>query len=99
MKERARVARRRLISGTLEEWHASAFEHALRQFDEAARRLRLSVSAAPGTPVRYTLYSEAPVKAVTNDRGQAVAFTWSRDTRLAHLTVLHEEGYRIDISF
>ncbi len=34
--------RRRQISGTLEEWRASAFEHALEQFDQAARHLRLS---------------------------------------------------------
>ena len=30
------------ISGTLEEWRASAFEYALEQFNQAARRLRLS---------------------------------------------------------
>jgi glutamate dehydrogenase/leucine dehydrogenase len=36
------AARRRQISGTLEEWRASAFEHALQQFDEAARRLHLA---------------------------------------------------------
>jgi len=36
------MARRRTISGTLEEWSASAFQHALKQFDAAARRLRLS---------------------------------------------------------
>lgn len=36
------VARRRQISGTLEEWHSSAFAHALEQFDQAARRLDLS---------------------------------------------------------
>ncbi len=35
------MARRRQIAGTLEEWRASAFEHALEQFDEAARRLKL----------------------------------------------------------
>ncbi|TMB54705.1 MAG: hypothetical protein E6J47_07770 [Chloroflexi bacterium] len=72
---------------------------ARQEWDGRARRLRLSVSAAPGTPVRYTLYSEAPVKAVTNDRGQAVAFTWSPETRLAHVSVAHEEGDRIDVSF
>ena len=32
--------RRRQIAGSLEEWHASAFEHALEQFDAAARRLQ-----------------------------------------------------------
>ena len=36
------MARRRTISGTLEEWSASAFQHALKQFDAAAKRLRLS---------------------------------------------------------
>ena len=36
------MARRRMISGTLEEWSASAFQHALKQFDAAAKRLRLS---------------------------------------------------------
>jgi glutamate dehydrogenase (NAD(P)+) len=36
------AARRRQIAGTLEEWRASAFAHALEQFDEAARKLRLS---------------------------------------------------------
>ncbi|MBM4197508.1 MAG: Glu/Leu/Phe/Val dehydrogenase [Gammaproteobacteria bacterium] len=35
------LARKRQIAGTLEEWRASAFEHALEQFDEAARRLKL----------------------------------------------------------
>ena len=72
---------------------------ARQEWDGRARRLRLSVSAAPGTPVRFTIYSDAPVKAVTNDRGQAVAFTWSPDTRLAHVSVAHEEGDRIDVSF
>jgi glutamate dehydrogenase (NAD(P)+) len=36
------AARRRQIAGTREEWRASAFAHALEQFDEAARRLHLS---------------------------------------------------------
>jgi glutamate dehydrogenase (NAD(P)+) len=36
------AARRRQIAGSLEEWRASAFEHALEQFDAAARRLRLT---------------------------------------------------------
>ena len=36
------AARRRQIAGTREEWNASAFDNALEQFDEAARRLRLS---------------------------------------------------------
>lgn len=40
--ERARLVRRRQISGVLEEWRASAFAHALKQFDMAARRLKLS---------------------------------------------------------
>lgn len=40
--ERKAVARRRQIAGSLEEWRASAFEHALEQFDLAARKLRLS---------------------------------------------------------
>ena len=40
--ERERLARRRQISGTLEEWRASAFSHALKQFDAAARKLHLS---------------------------------------------------------
>ena len=42
---RTEVTRRlapRLTSGALEEWHASAFEHALEQFDAAARRLKLT---------------------------------------------------------
>lgn len=38
------AARKRQIAGTLEEWRASAFAHALEQFDEAARRLHLSES-------------------------------------------------------
>lgn len=37
-----RAARRRQIAGSLEEWHPSAFENALEQFDAAAHRLRLS---------------------------------------------------------
>jgi glutamate dehydrogenase (NAD(P)+) len=37
-----RAFRRRQIAGSLEEWNASAFEHALQQFDAAARRLRLA---------------------------------------------------------
>lgn len=36
------AVRRRQISGTLEEWRASAFTHALEQFDEAARHLKLT---------------------------------------------------------
>jgi glutamate dehydrogenase (NAD(P)+) len=36
------AARRRQIAGTREEWSASAFDHALKQFEEAARRLRLT---------------------------------------------------------
>jgi glutamate dehydrogenase (NAD(P)+) len=40
--ERKAAARRRQIAGSLEEWSASAFEHALEQFDTAARRLKLS---------------------------------------------------------
>jgi glutamate dehydrogenase (NAD(P)+) len=40
--ERKAAARRRQIAGTLEEWSASAFEHALDQFDAAARRLKLT---------------------------------------------------------
>ena len=36
------AVRRRQIAGALEAWRASAFEHALAQFDEAARRLRLT---------------------------------------------------------
>ena len=42
LQERKAAARRRLIAGSLEEWHASAFEHALDQFDAAARRLKLT---------------------------------------------------------
>ena len=38
----ASAARRRQISVTLEEWRASAFDNALRQFDAAARRMKLS---------------------------------------------------------
>jgi glutamate dehydrogenase (NAD(P)+) len=41
-QERAAAVRRREIAGTREEWRASAFEHALDQFDAAARRLRLT---------------------------------------------------------
>jgi glutamate dehydrogenase (NAD(P)+) len=40
--ERKAAARRRQIAGSLEEWSASAFEHALEQFDAAARRLKLT---------------------------------------------------------
>ena len=40
--ERKAIARRRQIAGSREEWRASAFEHALEQFDLAARKLRLS---------------------------------------------------------
>jgi glutamate dehydrogenase (NAD(P)+) len=41
-KEKEAAARRRQIAGAREEWHPSAFEHALAQFDSAARRLRLT---------------------------------------------------------
>jgi glutamate dehydrogenase (NAD(P)+) len=41
-REREAVVRRRQIAGMREEWSASAFEHALDQFDAAARRLRLT---------------------------------------------------------
>src|SRR5262249_33701627 len=41
-QERKAAARRREIAGSREEWRASAFEHALDQFDAAARRLRLT---------------------------------------------------------
>jgi glutamate dehydrogenase (NAD(P)+) len=40
--ERKAAARRRQIAGSLEEWSASAFEHALEQFDVAARKLKLT---------------------------------------------------------
>ena len=40
--ERKAAVRRRQIAGSLEEWSASAFEHALDQFDAAARRLKLT---------------------------------------------------------
>ncbi len=40
--ERKAAVRRRQIAGALEEWSASAFEHALEQFDAAARRLKLT---------------------------------------------------------
>jgi glutamate dehydrogenase (NAD(P)+) len=40
--ERKAAVRRRQIAGSLEEWSASAFEHALEQFDAAARRLKLT---------------------------------------------------------
>jgi glutamate dehydrogenase (NAD(P)+) len=40
--ERKAAVRRRQIAGALEEWRASAFEHALDQFDTAARRLKLT---------------------------------------------------------
>jgi glutamate dehydrogenase (NAD(P)+) len=40
--ERKAAVRRRQIAGSLEGWNASAFEHALDQFDAAARRLKLS---------------------------------------------------------
>ena len=40
--ERKAAVRRRQIAGALEEWSASAFEHALDQFDTAARRLKLT---------------------------------------------------------
>jgi len=40
--ERKAAVRRRQIAGALEEWRASAFEHALEQFDAAARRLKLT---------------------------------------------------------
>jgi glutamate dehydrogenase (NAD(P)+) len=41
-QERKAAVRRRQIAGSLEEWRASAFEHALDQFDAAARRLKLT---------------------------------------------------------
>jgi len=37
-----RAARRKQISGTLEEWKSSAFDNALQQFDTAARKLKLT---------------------------------------------------------
>jgi glutamate dehydrogenase/leucine dehydrogenase len=40
--ESRRLARRKQISGVLEEWKSSAFENALLQFDLAARKLKLS---------------------------------------------------------
>jgi len=40
--DRKAAARRSQIAGSLEEWHASAFDNALQQFDAAARRLRLT---------------------------------------------------------
>ena len=40
--ERKAAVRRRQIAGSLEEWHSSAFENALDQFDAAARRLKLT---------------------------------------------------------
>ncbi len=40
--ERKAAVRRRQIAGAREEWRASAFTHALDQFDAAARRLKLS---------------------------------------------------------
>jgi glutamate dehydrogenase/leucine dehydrogenase len=42
LQERKAAARRRQIAGSLEEWSPSAFEHALDQFDAAARRLKLT---------------------------------------------------------
>src|SRR5688500_20076388 len=42
VQERKAAVRRGQIAGSLEEWSASAFEHALEQFDTAARRLKLS---------------------------------------------------------
>ena len=41
-KDRKAAARRSQIAGSREEWHVSAFDNALEQFDAAARRLRLS---------------------------------------------------------
>ena len=40
--ERKAAVRRGQIAGAREEWRASAFEHALEQFDAAARRLKLT---------------------------------------------------------
>ena len=42
VQEHKAAARRRQIAGSLEEWSVSAFENALEQFDEAARRLKLT---------------------------------------------------------
>jgi hypothetical protein len=33
------------------------------QWDDYAKRLRFSAAAAPGMPLRYTIYSTLPVKA------------------------------------
>jgi hypothetical protein len=69
------------------------------QWDDRENRLRFSAAAAPGTPLRYTIYSAVPVKAVRHGRGQALSFTASPDARLTHLSVTHEEGGRFEVSF
>lgn len=69
------------------------------RWDDQAKKLRFSAVAAPGTPLRFTIYSTAPVKAVTHGRGQVLPFTGSPDARLTHLSVTHEEGDRFEVSF
>jgi hypothetical protein len=69
------------------------------QWDDQEKTLRFSATAAPGTPLRYSIYSPVPVKAVRHGRGQALPFTGSSDARLTHLSVTHEEGDRFEVSF
>jgi hypothetical protein len=69
------------------------------QWDDHEKTLRFSAAAAPGAPLRYTIYSPVPVKAVRHGRGQALPFTSSSDARLTHLSVTHEEGDRFEVLF
>ena len=62
------------------------------QWDRAARRLTFGVPAAPGTPLKYTLWAPSAVKAITGAEGRQVPFRWSAQTRLAHFEAVHRQG-------
>ena len=64
------------------------------KWDARLRRLSFSFSAPAGAPLQVTLYSTLPVRKITNQNGQPVAFKWSRDTGLARFDVTHEAGSR-----
>jgi hypothetical protein len=72
---------------------------AAQSFDQGAQRMQLSVEAAEGARIRFAVYSPAPVKTVTNGRGESVPFEWSPETKLARFEVRHVPGERLEVRF
>lgn len=68
-------------------------------WDDAARKLRLSVDAVEGARIRFTVYSAVPVKGIVNSLGENVPFEPDASGRIARFEAAHAPGAVFELRF